>query len=154
MPKVSAGILPFRFVSGRLEAMLVHPGGPIWAKRDEGAWSIPKGLVDEGEDLLAAALREFEEETGLEPDGDLIQLDPVRYSGKILYAWALAADLDLAGFKSNTFSMEWPPGSGLIAEFPEADRACWFGIEMAKRKILKGQLPLLDQLQKLASQGR
>ncbi|HAW50676.1 TPA: NUDIX hydrolase [bacterium] len=148
MPKKSAGLLIFREVLGHLEVLLVHPGGPFWTKKDEGAWSIPKGEFQDGEDLLSTAKREFEEETGLIPNGELIPLEPVRQpSGKLVYAWAMRCDLDLAGFKSNTFSMEWPPKSGQYKEFPEVDQAAWFTIDVANRKILKGQIPFLNQLQ-------
>lgn len=148
MPKKSAGLLLFREVSGRLEVLLVHPGGPFWAKKDEGAWSIPKGEFEEDEHPLAAANREFEEETGFTPDGEKIPLEPLRQpGGKLVYAWAVKCDVDPAGLKSNTFSMEWPPKSGRYQEFPEIDRAVWFTIEEASRKILKGQAAFLVQLQ-------
>jgi predicted NUDIX family NTP pyrophosphohydrolase len=144
----SAGLLPFREVSGRIEVMLVHPGGPFWAKKDDGAWSIPKGEFGDDEEPLGAAKREFEEETGFTPDGELIPLGPLRQpSGKIVYAWAIKCDLDPDAVKSNTFSLEWPPKSGRYREFPEVDGAAWFSIEAAGRKILKGQAPFLVQLQ-------
>ena len=147
MAKRTAGILLFREAPGGLEVLLVHPGGPFWARKDDGAWSIPKGLVDEGEELLDAAKREFREETGGSPDGEAITLDPLRQpSGKILHAWAMRGEFDLAKLISNTFSMEWPPGSGRQQEFPEVDRAAWFSMEDAWRKILKGQAPLLRDL--------
>jgi len=148
MSKKSAGLLLFRRASGRLEVFLVHPGGPFWAKKDESSWSIPKGEFEDPEDPLAAARREFEEETGFAPDGDPIPLDPIRQpGGKLVYAWALSGNLDPSGLRSNTFSMEWPPKSGRYREFPEVDRAAWFGMEEAGRKILKGQAAFLDQLQ-------
>jgi predicted NUDIX family NTP pyrophosphohydrolase len=149
MPKKkSAGLLLFREVSGRLEVLLVHPGGPFWAKKDEGAWSIPKGEFEDNEDPLAAAKREFEEETGFTPEGEMIPLEPLRQpSRKLVYAWAMKRDLDPSGLKSNMFSMEWPPKSGRYQEFPEIDRAAWFGIEEASRKILKGQAAFLVQFQ-------
>jgi predicted NUDIX family NTP pyrophosphohydrolase len=147
MAKKSAGLLLFREVSGSLEVLLVHPGGPFWAKKDDGAWSIPKGEFEEGEDPFEAAKREFEEETGIAPSGDLIPLDPLRQpSGKVVHAWAMKGEFDPATLKSNTFSMEWPPKSGRQQEFPEVDRAAWLPIEAAKRKILKGQAPFLLQL--------
>jgi predicted NUDIX family NTP pyrophosphohydrolase len=147
MSKKSAGILLFRDVFGHIEVLLVHPGGPFWAKKDEGAWSIPKGEFEEGEDPLEAAKREFEEETGIVPSGDFIPLQPLRQpGGKVIHAWAVNGDFDPAGLKSNTFSMEWPPKSGRQQEFPEVDRAAWLPIETAKRKILKGQVPFLLQL--------
>ena len=148
MSKKSAGLLLFREVLGRLEVLLVHPGGPFWAKKDEGAWSIPKGEFEDNEDPLSAAKREFEEETGLTLDGEVIPLEPLRQpSGKLVYAWAMKRDLDPTGLKSNTFPMEWPPKSGRYQEFPEIDRADWFTIEAASHKMLKGQAPFLDQLQ-------
>lgn len=147
MPKTSAGLLLFRWRAGQLEVLLVHPGGPLWARKDEGAWSIPKGLVGEGEDALAAARREVEEETGTRPDGDFVPLTPIRQSAdKTVKAWAIESDFDPANLASNTFEMEWPPRSGRRQTFPEVDRAAWFTIEEARRKILRGQLPLLDEL--------
>ena len=156
MPKKSAGILPFRKASGRLEVLLVHPGGPFWAKKDEGAWSIPKGEFEDDEDPFAAAKREFGEETGFTPCGEMIPLQPLRQSsGKLVYAWAMNCDVEPAGLRSNTFSLEWPPKSGRYQEFPEIDRAEWFTVEAAGRKILKGQAAFLVQLQeKLRSPGR
>ena len=125
----------------------MHPGGPFWARKDDGAWSIPKGEFEDDEDPLDAAKREFEEETGSAPSGDVIPLEPLRQSsGKIVYAWAVRGDFDPSTLKSNTFSMEWPPKSGRQQEFPEVDRAAWFSIEEAGRKILKGQAALLRQL--------
>jgi predicted NUDIX family NTP pyrophosphohydrolase len=124
-------------------------GGPFWAKKDEGAWSIPKGEFEDNEDPFSAAKREFTEETGLSPDGEAIALQPVRQpSGKLTYAWAIRRDVDPAQFRSNTFSMEWPPKSGRYQEFPEVDRAAWLTIETARHKIVKGQAPFLDQLQR------
>ncbi|MBP1714484.1 MAG: Phosphohydrolase [Deltaproteobacteria bacterium] len=147
--KKSAGLLLFREVSGRLEVLLVHPGGPFWAKKDEGAWSLPKGEFEEGEDPFAAARREFEEETGFAaPHGEKIPLEPRRQpSGKLVYAWAMKADLDPSRLKSNLFSLEWPPKSGRYQECPEVDRAGWFPIEEAFHKITKGQAAFLVQLQ-------
>jgi len=149
VPKKSAGLLLFRRREG-LEVLLVHPGGPLWAKKDEGAWSIPKGEIDPDEDPLAAARREFEEELGSSVTGDFVTLAPIRQaSGKLVYAWAVEADFDAATFTSGTFSMEWPPRSGRQHEFPEVDRAEWFTIDEAKRKINKGQVPLLDECEQL-----
>jgi predicted NUDIX family NTP pyrophosphohydrolase len=142
----SAGLLLFRETAG-LEVLLVHPGGPFWAKKDDGAWSIPKGEFAEGEEPLHAAKREFEEETGIPAVGDFIALEPLKQpSGKLVFAWAVRADFDPSRLKSNTFSLEWPPKSGRQQEFPEVDRAEWFNVEAARRKILKGQAPFLDQL--------
>jgi predicted NUDIX family NTP pyrophosphohydrolase len=148
MTKHSAGILMFRSRDSSLEVFLVHPGGPFWAKKDEGAWSIPKGEFNiDSEDPLEAAKREFTEETGFTPAGDFIPLDPLVQSNmKIVHAWAAAGDCDASQIKSNTFSMEWPPRSGKQQEFPEVDRAGWFEIETAKIKILKGQITFIDRL--------
>jgi len=152
MPKKSAGLLLYRKVRGSVEVFLVHPGGPFWANKDDGAWSIPKGEFDEGEEPLDAAKREFREETGLVAEGEFQPLKPVRQrSGKIVYAWAVHLDLNAAAVTSNTFSMEWPRASGRMQEFPEIDGADWFNIDLARRKILKGQLGLLDQLEQAAA---
>jgi predicted NUDIX family NTP pyrophosphohydrolase len=140
--------LLFRETLSHLEVLLVHPGGPFWAKKDEGSWSIPKGEFEENEDPLTAAVREFEEETGFAVAGSPIPLEPLRQpSGKVVYAWAMKEDLDPVRLKSNTFSMEWPPKSGRQQGFPEIDRAEWFTIELAIQKILKGQAGFLTQLQ-------
>ncbi len=148
MTKHSAGILMFRSRASSLEVLLVHPGGPFWAKKDEGAWSIPKGEFNiDTEGPLEAAKREFAEETGFTPGGDFIYLDTLSQSSmKIVHAWAVEGDCDAAHIKSNTFSMEWPPRSGKQQEFPEIDRAGWFDIETAKTKILKGQTAFIDRL--------
>jgi predicted NUDIX family NTP pyrophosphohydrolase len=130
-----------------LEVLLVHPGGPFWANKDHGAWSIPKGELATDEDPLAAARREFREELGTEPIGETIPLAPVKQpGGKLVLAWALQSDFDPSTLRSNTFSMEWPPRSGEQRNFPEVDKAEWFDLAAARRKILKGQEPLLDQL--------
>ena len=140
MPQTSAGIVLFRRKDGEAEVLLVHPGGPFWAKKNEGVWSIPKGLIDKGEDPLAAARREFFEETGVRPEGNPVALGEFRQAGgKVVLAFAVEGDFDLAVFRSNSFRMEWPPKSGRTTEFPEADRAGWFRPEDAFRKILKGQ---------------
>jgi predicted NUDIX family NTP pyrophosphohydrolase len=146
----SAGLLLFRRKSAGLEVLLVHPGGPLWAKKDEGAWSIPKGEIDGGEDPLAAARREFEEELGSPISGEFIELAPIRQaSGKVVHAWAIEGDFDPATLTGGSFSMEWPPRSGRHQHFPEVDRAEWFTIDNAKRKINKAQIALLDQLSPL-----
>jgi predicted NUDIX family NTP pyrophosphohydrolase len=147
---VSAGILLFRWADEALEVLLVHPGGPYWAKKDLGAWSIPKGLVEEGEEPLECALRELEEELGLPlafaPD-ELAELGSVRQkAGKVVHCWAAEGDFDPATLRSNTFSLEWPPRSGSEREFPEVDRAEWFGLEEARRKIIPAQADFLDRL--------
>jgi predicted NUDIX family NTP pyrophosphohydrolase len=151
MAKISAGFLLFRRRPD-LEVMLVHPGGPFWAKKDLGAWSIPKGLADEGEDLLAAAKREFLEETGMAVEGEFLDLGTHKQpGGKIVVAWAHEGDFDPASLKSNTFAIEWPPRSGKTAEFPEVDRAAWFSIDEALEKINKGQKPIIAALKASAS---
>ena len=150
--KQSAGLLVYRRREGGVEVLLVHPGGPFWAKKDEGAWSIPKGEFTEGEDPLEAAKREFQEETGLSVDGEFRPLQPIRQkSGKTVHAFAVEADLEIARFRSNTFGMEWPPKSGRMQEFPEVDRAEWFTLDAARRKIHAGQAALLDELPRLTS---
>jgi predicted NUDIX family NTP pyrophosphohydrolase len=143
--EVSAGILAFRRRPA-LEVLLAHPGGPYWRQKDDGAWSIPKGVV-ESSDRLACARREFKEETGLTADGPFIPLKPVRQkSGKTVYAYALEADFDLTGFASNAFEMEWPPRSGKMQSFPEIDRAAYFDIATARRKMLPAQWPFVEEL--------
>jgi len=147
MVKLSAGILMFRRRGGELEVFAVHPGGPFWAKKDDGAWSIPKGEYTPEEDALAAARREFTEETGFAAEGTFMPLQELRQpSGKVIKAWAVEGDCDAAQCHSNTFSMEWPPKSGKMKEFPEVDRAAWFPLETARTKLTKGQVGFLDQL--------
>jgi predicted NUDIX family NTP pyrophosphohydrolase len=147
VPKKSAGLLAFRDRGDLLEVLLVHPGGPFWAKKDEGAWTIPKGEIADGEEALAAAVREFQEECGATASGEFMALAPIRQAGgKQVFAWAIRMEFDPATLRSNTFNMEWPPKSGRQQEFPEVDRAGWFPIDAARVKILKGQLPLLDEL--------
>jgi predicted NUDIX family NTP pyrophosphohydrolase len=148
----SAGIILYRRGPGDgLEVLLVHPGGPLWANRDAGAWSIPKGEYTDGEDPLDAARREFEEELGSAPPaGAAADLGEIRQkSGKRVRGWALAGDLDATGITSNTFELEWPPRSGRWVEIPEVDRAEWFGLDAAREKINPGQVPLLDRLEEL-----
>lgn len=150
VPKRSAGLLVYRRRAGELEVFLVHPGGPLWARKDLGAWSIPKGELDPGEEPLAAARRELEEETGFRADGPFRSLAPVRQKGgKEVVAWACPGEIDAAATRSNTFALEWPPGSGRTAEFPEVDRASWFGLAAARARILGGQVPLLDELERI-----
>ena len=147
MPKQAAGILLYRRGAAGLEVLLAHPGGPLWARKDEGAWTLPKGQFTDSEAPLDAAKREFEEEMGSKPIGDFLPLGTLKQpSGKVIHAWAAESDFDTTGVSSNLFSMEWPPRSGLMGEFPEVDRAGWFSIEEARRKILKGQQPFLDRL--------
>lgn len=147
MSKQSAGVLLYRRRGGAVEVLLVHPGGPYWANKDDGAWSIPKGEVEAGERPLDAARREFAEETGAVVDGEFLPLPPVRSrSGKLIHAWAVAGDFDCAQLRSATFVLQWPPRSGELREYPEVDRAAWFDLERARGKISRGQAPLLDAL--------
>ncbi len=147
MPKTSAGLVVYRIQEGRLEIFLVHPGGPFWARKDAGAWSIPKGEFIDPEDPLEAARREFREETGHEIDGSFLPLTPRKQAGgKTVHAWAVQGDIDPERVRSNTFTMEWPRGSGRQKEFPEVDRAEWFEVEEARRRILPGQAGFLDEL--------
>ncbi|TWR31625.1 NUDIX domain-containing protein [Mucilaginibacter pallidiroseus] len=148
MSKQSAGILLYRMYDDQLQVFLVHPGGPYFVKKDNGAWSIPKGEFDSEEDPEAAAKREFEEETGQRVNGNFTELQPVKQkSGKTVHAWAIEGDIDHTQIVSNLFEMEWPPRSGKKQSFPEIDRAGWFDIETAKVKIIPGQSSLLDELQ-------
>jgi predicted NUDIX family NTP pyrophosphohydrolase len=151
MAKQSAGILLYRLRAGAPEVLLVHPGGPFWAKKDLGVWSIPKGEYERGEDPRATALREFEEELGSPPpDGALTELGTTRQaSGKLVTAWAAEGDLDAEAVKSNTFEMEWPPRSGVMREFPEIDRAEWFSLAEARRRINPAQVAFLERLDEL-----
>lgn len=147
MPKISAGVLLYRSTDRGLEVLLVHPGGPYWANKDLGSWSIPKGEATEGEDLLAAAHREFREETGASAEGPVFALGKLRQrSGKIVHAWAVQGDFDPHVLHSNTFELEWPRGSGEMRAFPEVDRAAWFDLTEARRRILPGQAGFLDAL--------
>jgi predicted NUDIX family NTP pyrophosphohydrolase len=146
MPTRSAGLLLFRR-SGELEIFLVHPGGPFWARKDDGAWSLPKGEYSEEEDALFAAKREFLEETGFRMEGDFLRLGELKQpGGKFVTAWAVEGNIDAALVKSNTFLLEWPPKSGRTQEFPEVDRAAWFPAAMARIKLLKGQVEFVDRL--------
>jgi predicted NUDIX family NTP pyrophosphohydrolase len=148
---ISAGILLFRRRARALEVFLVHPGGPYWAKKDAGAWSIPKGETDDHDDsgdALATAKREFQEETGHAIEGTFMALTSLKQpSGKLIHAWCVEGDLDAAAITSNTFSMEWPPGSGLQREFPEVDRGGWFSVAAALEKLLRGQRGFVAELQ-------
>src|SRR5690242_17675558 len=148
MAKTSAGLILYRMQSGQLEVLLVHPGGPFWSKKDQGAWFVPKGEIAPGEAELLAAQREFEEETGLKPDGPFLPLGTVKHkSGKTVTAWAFAGDCDPAAIESNTFSLEWPPRSGQRKEFPEVDRAAFFTVAEARTKIHADEFELLRRLQ-------
>ena len=145
--EISAGLLAFRR-RGALEVLLAHPGGPFWAKKDDGAWTIPKGLAEPGADLLATARREFTEETNLTTAGDFMVLTPVKHkSGKPVHVWAVSVDFDLATFASNTFEIEWPPRSGRRQSFPEIDHIAYFALPSAMRKIIAYQQPLLRELE-------
>ncbi len=148
MPRTSAGILLYRRTADGPEVFLVHPGGPFWAKKDEGAWSIPKGEFLPEEAPFDAARREFEEETGSPVSGDFLELRLIKQpGGKIVHAWAVEGDIDADSIRSNLCKMEWPRGSGRWLAFPEVDRAAWFDLQTARTRILKGQLPLIDQLE-------
>jgi len=155
MPKESAGLLLFRRRAGEPEVFLVHPGGPFWAKKDEAAWSIPKGELSSGEEPLAAAKREFAEETGIHVDGEFVALGEVKQAGgKVVKAWALEHDLNPSLIRSNTFEIEWPPRTGKLREFPEVDKAEWFALAGAFEKILKGQQDFLSRLAAHMSQAQ
>ena len=143
----SAGLLLFRQRDKKVQVLLAHPGGPFWSRKDQGVWTIPKGLIGPSESLLSAAQREFAEETGYRPGGEAIPLGSAKQpGGKVVHVWAIEEDWDPADLQSNTFEMEWPPGTGRLQSFPEIDRASWFGIAEARLKILKGQAVFLDQL--------
>jgi predicted NUDIX family NTP pyrophosphohydrolase len=150
MSRISAGLLLYRIRDGVVEVLLAHPGGPLFRNKDDGAWSIPKGEPEPGEELLLTAEREFEEETGFKPSGPLLPLKPVKQKGgKIVHAWAFSGDCDPTTLRSNTFSMEWPPHSGQRREFPEIDRAEFFDLDSAAKKIKAGQEGLLEELRQL-----
>jgi predicted NUDIX family NTP pyrophosphohydrolase len=155
VPRRSAGILLYRRSGDAVEVLLVHPGGPLWARRDTGAWSIPKGEYGDDENPQACALREFEEETGTAlPAGDLIELGEVKQKGgKVVTAWAAEGDIDTDAVQSNTFTMEWPPRSGRTAEFPEIDRAGWFGFDLAREKLIPAQAELVERLAERLAQA-
>ena len=155
MPRLSAGLLMYRSKNGRIEVLLAHPGGPYFVKKDDGAWTIPKGEPDTDEDLLVTAQREFEEETSIRPNGPFVPLKPIQQKGgKVVHAWAFQGDCDPANIKSNTFTMEWPPKSGKQQEFPEIDRADWFDLTTARKKIKAGQEGLIEELVALKGLSR
>lgn len=148
--KLSAGLLMYRKTGGELEVLLAHPGGPFWAKKDEGAWTIPKGLYDEAEDPLEAAKREFEEETGFKASGEFIALTPRKQrTGKIVHAWAVEGNVDASACTSNLFEMEWPPRSGKRKSFPEVDRCEWFSAPEARIRLVSGQAGFVDELESI-----
>ncbi|RCH56258.1 NUDIX hydrolase [Mucilaginibacter hurinus] len=150
MPKQSAGILLYKFDNNQPLVFLVHPGGPFWRNKNEGAWSVPKGEFTEDENILQAARREFEEETGQKITGDFVQLDPVRQkSGKLVYVWAVEGDINAEKIISNTFDMEWPPRSGKMINIPEVDKGGWFDAATGRKLINAGQVPLIDNLLRL-----
>ncbi|MGY1592329.1 NUDIX domain-containing protein [Geodermatophilus sp. SYSU D00708] len=145
--RTSAGVLLYRRGPGGVEVLIGHMGGPFWARKDDGAWSIPKGEYGDGEDPFTVARREFEEELGSPvPADDFLPLGELRAGGKVLTVWAAEGDLDAATCRSNTFALEWPPRSGRVQEFPEVDRAAWFALDGARTKLVKGQVPFLDRL--------
>ena len=149
MARTSAGLLLFRKRSVGLEVFLIHPGGPFWRGKDSGAWSIPKGEIDAGEDPLAAARRELTEETGVAVEGEFVALAPVRQKGgKVVVAWAIEADCDASTITSNSFSIEWPPRSGKHPDFPEVDKAAWFALPEARKRINPAQAAFLDELER------
>lgn len=153
MRKQSAGVAMFRRRAEGVEVLLVHPGGPFWKNRDDGAWSFPKGEIEDGEDPVTVARRELREETGCEPAGEFHPLGSVKQAGgKVVHLWAVEGDCDASAITSNTFRMEWPPKSGRQQEFPEVDRAAWFTADDARRKLLDGQRPLVDRLLEIAKQ--
>lgn len=154
MAKTSAGLVMYRMRDGEPEALLVHPGGPFWAKKDDGAWFIPKGEINPNEEPLVGAKREFAEETALTPRGTFLPLGSVRQkSGKTIFAWAFAGDCDPATLKSNTFELEWPPRSGKMREFPEIDRAAFVNLAQAARKMHPVEFPFLKRLKQILSEG-
>lgn len=154
MPRISAGLLMYRIHDGKLQVLLAHPGGPYFKNKDELAWTIPKGEIGPGEDMLEAAKREFKEETGVTPTGPFTALKPIKQKGgKIVHAWAFKGDCDPSAITSNTFTMEWPPKSGQQIEFPEIDRADFFDIKKAMRKIKAGQEGLVEELQRIVDGG-
>lgn len=150
MPRVSSGLLMYRIRDGKLQVLLTHPGGPLFQNKDDGVWTIPKGEIEPGEDMLEAAKREFEEETGITPTGPFIELTPIKQKGgKIVHAWAFQGDCDPSAIASNTFTMEWPPKSGRLMEFPEMDRADFFDVAAAGQKIKAAQMPLVEECEQI-----
>lgn len=155
MPRLSAGLLMYRITEGNIQVLLAHPGGPLFKNKNEGHWTIPKGEPEPAEDLLVAAQREFEEETGIKPCGPFIELAPIKQKGgKVVHAWAFEGNCDLSQVVSNTFSMEWPPKSGRMKDFPEVDRAEFFDLNVARTKIKQAQVSLVDELEALLKEQR
>jgi predicted NUDIX family NTP pyrophosphohydrolase len=151
MPRISAGLLMYRIQDGTLQVLLVHPGGPWFQNRDDGVWTIPKGEIEPGEEMFEAAKREFEEETGITPTGPFLEMTPIKQKGgKIVHAWACRGDCDPSAIVSNTFTMEWPPKSGRSLKFPEVDRADFFDVGVARRKINPAQVGLVDECEQIA----
>ncbi|MDB5385340.1 MAG: hypothetical protein JWM11_986 [Planctomycetaceae bacterium] len=152
MPKISAGLLMYRRPAGQLQVLLVHPGGPFFKNKDDGAWSIPKGEVEPNEDLLETAKREFKEELGITPSGSFIELTPVKQQGgKIVHAWAFQGECNPSSIVSNSFTMEWPPKSGRQMQFPEIDRADFFDTVVARRKINSAQIAFIEELERIVT---
>lgn len=150
MPRLSAGLLMYRITEGKMQVLLAHPGGPLFQNKDEGDWTIPKGEPEAAEDMLLAAQREFEEETGIRPSGPFFELSPIKQKGgKVVHAWAFEGDCDPTQVVSNTFSMEWPPKSGRMNNFPEIDRVEFFELDVARKKIKQAQVSLVDELEAL-----
>ncbi len=154
MAKLSAGVLMYRYRNGEVQVFLVHPGGPFWAKKDLGSWSIPKGEYEPGEEPQEAAVREFKEETGFPVNRNMRELGVLRQAGKIVTAWCFEGDGDPADLVSNTFELEWPPRSGRMTEFPEVDRGDWFSMAAAREHILKSQAPFMDMLDRFLNQQK
>jgi len=154
MKKQSAGILPYKYVHGQIFFFIAHPGGPFYRKKDNGSWTLVKGEINEGEDPFAAAIREFKEETSIDIIGDFLQLTPIKQkSGKLVHVWAIESDFTTENIKSNTFTIEWPPKSGVMAEFPELDKFEWFDMDTTMGKLLSGQVGFVKEVLKVLGLG-